>query len=190
MRIRRDRWPGGRRQDHTLERDARNSHPTESEVLVGGLRVRDVGLDAMRAMVGTVLQDDVLFAGSIAENISFFDPAANPAWIEKCASLPLFRSAPRSYFSTRPPPLGARTRTGRQRRHQGSPFDQYHRCASSGNHRKCRPGHRPARRTNLRGLAIAQLGEWLLRRLTGVSGATGRVRTTTSQALDPRDRPA
>jgi ATP-binding cassette subfamily B protein RaxB len=41
----------------------------------------------MRAMIGTVLQDDVLFAGSIAENISFFDPQANQTWIEECAKL-------------------------------------------------------------------------------------------------------
>lgn len=60
--------------------------PTEGEVLVGGLRLKDLGLDAMRQMIGTVLQDDVLFAGSIAENISFFDPAADQAWIEECAS--------------------------------------------------------------------------------------------------------
>jgi ATP-binding cassette, subfamily B, bacterial CvaB/MchF/RaxB len=61
--------------------------PTEGEVLVGGMRLKDLGLDAMRQMIGTVLQDDVLFAGSIADNISFFDPAADPAWIEECANL-------------------------------------------------------------------------------------------------------
>ena len=61
--------------------------PTEGEVLVGGIRLKDLGLDAMRSMIGTVLQDDVLFAGSIAENISFFDPQANQPWIEECARL-------------------------------------------------------------------------------------------------------
>jgi ATP-binding cassette subfamily B protein RaxB len=35
----------------------------------------------------TVLQDDVLFAGSIADNISFFDPHADQAWIGECARL-------------------------------------------------------------------------------------------------------
>jgi ATP-binding cassette subfamily B protein RaxB len=49
--------------------------------------LKDLGLDAMRAMIGTVLQDDALFAGSIAENISFFDTAADQAWIEDCARL-------------------------------------------------------------------------------------------------------
>jgi ATP-binding cassette, subfamily B, bacterial CvaB/MchF/RaxB len=61
--------------------------PTEGEVLVGGVRLKDLGLEAMRQMIGTVLQDDVLFAGSIAENISFFDSEPNQEWIEECASL-------------------------------------------------------------------------------------------------------
>jgi ATP-binding cassette subfamily B protein RaxB len=38
-----------------------------------------------RASIGTVLQDDSLFAGSIADNISFFDPQADHSWIEECA---------------------------------------------------------------------------------------------------------
>jgi ATP-binding cassette subfamily B protein RaxB len=37
--------------------------------------------------VGTVMQEDQLLAGSIADNISFFDPAADPAWVEECARL-------------------------------------------------------------------------------------------------------
>jgi ATP-binding cassette subfamily B protein RaxB len=61
--------------------------PTEGEVLIGNKNIHQVGLDALRRMVGTVLQDDVLFAGSIADNISFFDPLADHAWIQQCASL-------------------------------------------------------------------------------------------------------
>jgi ATP-binding cassette subfamily B protein RaxB len=61
--------------------------PVEGEVLIGGVSVGQVGLDTLRQMVGTVLQDDVLFAGSIADNISFFDPQADQAWIEQCARL-------------------------------------------------------------------------------------------------------
>ncbi|MCY1526008.1 putative multidrug export ATP-binding/permease protein [compost metagenome] len=38
-------------------------------------------------MVGTVLQDDALFAGSLAENISFFEPAADLQWVVQCAQL-------------------------------------------------------------------------------------------------------
>ena len=61
--------------------------PTEGEVLIGGQSVRQIGLDTLRQMVGTVLQDDVLFAGSIADNISFFDPLADHKWIQECANM-------------------------------------------------------------------------------------------------------
>lgn len=61
--------------------------PTEGEVLIGGHSVSHVGLDTLRQMIGTVLQDDVLFAGSLADNISFFDPLADHAWIEECARM-------------------------------------------------------------------------------------------------------
>jgi ATP-binding cassette, subfamily B, bacterial CvaB/MchF/RaxB len=61
--------------------------PTDGEVLVGGIKLAELGLDALRQMVGTVLQDDVLFAGSIADNISFFDPEADQTWIEECARM-------------------------------------------------------------------------------------------------------
>ncbi|MGB7193426.1 MAG: peptidase domain-containing ABC transporter [Collimonas pratensis] len=61
--------------------------PSQGEVLIGGQPVQQVGLDTLRRMVGTVLQDDVLFAGSLADNISFFDPQADQAWIRQCARL-------------------------------------------------------------------------------------------------------
>ncbi len=38
-------------------------------------------------MVGTVMQDDALFAGSMADNICFFDDAPDFAWIAECARL-------------------------------------------------------------------------------------------------------
>ncbi len=60
---------------------------TEGDVLIGGVSVKHVGIRTLRQMVGTVLQDDVLFAGSIADNISFFDPQADQKWIEECASM-------------------------------------------------------------------------------------------------------
>lgn len=61
--------------------------PSEGEVLIGGRNLDQVGLTTLRGMVATVLQDDVLFAGSIADNICFFDPAADRDWIEACARL-------------------------------------------------------------------------------------------------------
>lgn len=59
--------------------------PTSGEVLVGGQPVTRIGLANYRQSVGTVMQEDRLFSGSIADNISFFDPA--PEWerIRECA---------------------------------------------------------------------------------------------------------
>jgi ATP-binding cassette subfamily B protein RaxB len=61
--------------------------PTEGKVIVGGVRLEHLGVDTLRRMVGTVMQDDVLFAGSIADNISFFDPHFDQHWIEECARM-------------------------------------------------------------------------------------------------------
>lgn len=61
--------------------------PVEGEVLVGGIPVRQLGLRTYRQMIGTVMQDDVLLAGSILENICFFDTAPDLERIERCARL-------------------------------------------------------------------------------------------------------
>lgn len=60
---------------------------SEGDVLVGGVSIKQSGVDVLRKMVGTVLQDDVLFAGSISDNISFFDPHADPKWVRECAAM-------------------------------------------------------------------------------------------------------
>lgn len=59
--------------------------PHSGDILIGGISVGQVGIDTLRSMVGSVMQDDVLFAGSVADNICFFDPHADPDWIETCA---------------------------------------------------------------------------------------------------------
>jgi ATP-binding cassette subfamily B protein RaxB len=61
--------------------------PTAGEIRIGGETLQALGLDRLRSMVGTVLQDDVLFAGSIAENIACFDPQPDRAWIQACAQM-------------------------------------------------------------------------------------------------------
>lgn len=61
--------------------------PQAGEIRVGGVPLSQVGLQRWRSMVGTVMQDDQLFAGSIADNIAFFDVQADAAWIEECARL-------------------------------------------------------------------------------------------------------
>jgi len=61
--------------------------PTDGTIWVGGIGIHKLGLTQYRSLVGTVMQDDQLFAGSIADNISFFDPQADHAWVEQCAKL-------------------------------------------------------------------------------------------------------
>ncbi len=59
--------------------------PTQGHITVGGVPLAQLGMRAWRDMIGTVMQDDQLFAGSIADNICFFDAAPDPDWIDQCA---------------------------------------------------------------------------------------------------------
>ncbi len=65
--------------------------PGEGKVLFGDTDISQMGLVDYRRQIATVLQDDQLFAGTIAENISCFDPHADQAWIEECARLVAMR---------------------------------------------------------------------------------------------------
>lgn len=59
--------------------------PTEGEVLIDNIPIKQIGLQAYRQMVGTVMQDDVLLAGSLQENISFFDTRPQAERVVQCA---------------------------------------------------------------------------------------------------------
>ena len=48
-------------------------HPDEGSVMVGGHDIAKTGLQHHRERIGCVMQDDILFSGSITENICFFD---------------------------------------------------------------------------------------------------------------------
>ena len=61
--------------------------PTEGEIRFGGIDIRKLGLARYRAQVGAVMQDDQLFAGFIADNISLFDPDATPHGVAAAAHL-------------------------------------------------------------------------------------------------------
>jgi ATP-binding cassette, subfamily B, bacterial CvaB/MchF/RaxB len=61
--------------------------PNEGEILVGGITLKHLGLGNYRQMVGAVMQDDYLFAGSISDNISFFDAVPIQDRIETSARL-------------------------------------------------------------------------------------------------------
>jgi ATP-binding cassette subfamily B protein RaxB len=59
--------------------------PTAGTVLIDDIPLQAVGLEAYRAQIGCVLQDDRLFAGSIAENIAGFTPSPDPERIQQVA---------------------------------------------------------------------------------------------------------
>jgi ATP-binding cassette subfamily B protein RaxB len=59
--------------------------PTSGELLIDGRPLTRTGIEGYRSMIGVVLQDDQLFAGSIADNISFFAENPSQKRIRKCA---------------------------------------------------------------------------------------------------------
>ncbi|WP_246776803.1 peptidase domain-containing ABC transporter [Microvirga sp. VF16] len=59
--------------------------PTYGEVLIDGEPLARIGLENYRARVGVVMQDDQLFAGSIADNICFFSAQPDRERIVLCA---------------------------------------------------------------------------------------------------------
>ena len=50
---------------------------TEGEVLLDGVNIEDMDLNALRSNIGVVLQEPYLFYGTIAENISYGRPSAS-----------------------------------------------------------------------------------------------------------------
>jgi ATP-binding cassette, subfamily B, bacterial CvaB/MchF/RaxB len=61
--------------------------PTAGTVLIDDVPLEAIGLEAYRTQIGCVLQDDRLFAGSIAENIAGFCPSPDPERIQLVARL-------------------------------------------------------------------------------------------------------
>ncbi|HEX6721620.1 MAG TPA: peptidase domain-containing ABC transporter, partial [Burkholderiaceae bacterium] len=61
--------------------------PAHGEVLIGGRPLGALATASWRATVGTVMQDEPLFAGSVADNISFFDPRSDMERVIECARL-------------------------------------------------------------------------------------------------------
>lgn len=59
--------------------------PTEGEIRIGGVPLRQLGPEALRSLVGTVMQEDQLLAGSLAENIACFDPQVSQERVEQAA---------------------------------------------------------------------------------------------------------
>ncbi|UKE51518.1 peptidase domain-containing ABC transporter [Xanthomonas translucens] len=61
--------------------------PSEGTIRIGGHDLHKLGPRNVRAIVGAVMQDDQLFAGSIADNIGFFDPDFDLERVEAAARL-------------------------------------------------------------------------------------------------------
>jgi ATP-binding cassette subfamily B protein RaxB len=61
--------------------------PTEGSVFFGGVRIDQLGLMNVRQQFGTVMQEDVLLTGSIADNITFFDTEPRQERMQACAKL-------------------------------------------------------------------------------------------------------
>jgi ATP-binding cassette subfamily B protein RaxB len=92
--------------------------PQAGEVFVGGRSIA-TGRAAMRGKVGFVLQDDSLFGGTIAENISFAADTPDVLRVEECARLACLhdeiRAMPMGY-STLIGDMGSALSGGQQQR--------------------------------------------------------------------------
>lgn len=68
------------------------SAPSTGSVLIGGLPLERMGLAEYRSIIASVMQDDHLFAGSLIDNICFFDSQPDVLWAEECAKLAYIHS--------------------------------------------------------------------------------------------------
>lgn len=61
--------------------------PTTGEILINGIPMNHFGVRRYRSLIGIMNQEDTLFSGSLAENISFFDPDYNMEHVRNCAQM-------------------------------------------------------------------------------------------------------
>lgn len=77
--------------------------PSKGSVSIGGLNIQKIGPGHIRKIIGAVMQEDQMFAGSLADNISFFDPVVDQARIELAARLAAIHeeiiAMPMGYYS-------------------------------------------------------------------------------------------
>ena len=59
--------------------------PSRGEVLVNGREVRTIASTDLARAIGVVMQDDILFHGTVAENVSFFDSPTDMARVARAA---------------------------------------------------------------------------------------------------------
>jgi ATP-binding cassette subfamily B protein len=61
--------------------------PGHGRVLIDGRDIREFTLESLRGQISAVLQDNLLFAGTVRENIAYGAPEASPQEIESAARL-------------------------------------------------------------------------------------------------------
>jgi ATP-binding cassette subfamily B protein RaxB len=59
--------------------------PDAGSICINGVDHTKLGMTHYRDLIGSVMQNDMLFAGSIMDNISFFDASLNKVQVEKAA---------------------------------------------------------------------------------------------------------
>ncbi|MDA5495296.1 peptidase domain-containing ABC transporter [Yersinia intermedia] len=59
--------------------------PSAGRLLANGLDIHSIGINNYRQCIACILQDDKLFAGSIAENIACFESPLDIEWVMSCA---------------------------------------------------------------------------------------------------------
>lgn len=57
--------------------------PQKGEILIDGMRIRDIPKQMLRQHMGIVLQDPFLFTGTVASNVSLNDPSISRERVEK-----------------------------------------------------------------------------------------------------------
>ncbi|MBN2318626.1 MAG: ATP-binding cassette domain-containing protein, partial [Acidobacteria bacterium] len=61
--------------------------PEEGGILVDDINVRDIALDTLRTHIAIVLQETVLFSGTIRDNIAYSAPNAERTHMERAAGI-------------------------------------------------------------------------------------------------------
>jgi len=61
--------------------------PGKGEVSLGGVSLVALGASGYRPLIGAVMQEDLLLAGTLLENISLFDPKADMQRVAACAQM-------------------------------------------------------------------------------------------------------
>jgi len=59
--------------------------PNRGEILVNGREVRTIASADLARVIGVVMQDDILFQGTVADNISFYDSPIDPERVARAA---------------------------------------------------------------------------------------------------------